>query len=74
MADIHNYDSENPDLKPCPFCGNTPVWHLKGNAYSAKRLSIVKCPNCGVEMKVAALRNSTEWLIETTVNKWNNRK
>ena len=74
MANIHNYDSENPGLKPCPFCGNTPVWHLQGNAYSIKRLAIVKCPNCGVEMKAAALRNSTEWLIETIVNKWNNRK
>ena len=21
---LHNYDSENPNLKPCPFCGNNP--------------------------------------------------
>lgn len=26
---LHNYDSENPNLKPCPFCGNNPVWHLQ---------------------------------------------
>lgn len=24
-AFLHNYDSENPNLKPCPFCGNNPV-------------------------------------------------
>jgi len=74
MTNIYNYDSETPDLKPCPFCGNTPVWHLQGNDHSAKRLAIIKCANCGVEMKVGALRNSTEWLCETIINKWNNRK
>ena len=70
---LHNYDSENPNLKPCPFCGNNPVWHLQGNIHTIKRAIIVKCNQCGVEMKVAAKRNSIEWLIETIEGKWNKR-
>ena len=70
---LHNYDTENPNLKPCPFCGNNPVWHLQGNIHTIKKTIIVKCNQCGVEMKVAAKRNSIEWLIETIEGKWNKR-
>jgi len=34
---IHNYDTELPELLPCPFCGGEPVAYLKANQQSKKR-------------------------------------
>ena len=52
-VEINNYDTENPLLKSCPFCGDTPNWHLIGNDNTHSRTIVIKCPQCGVEMKMS---------------------
>lgn len=27
---VHNYKCANPELKPCPFCGGTAQWWIRG--------------------------------------------
>ena len=37
------------ELKPCPFCGNKPVFYPKANCVSAQRKAIefvVRCETC----------------------------
>lgn len=70
---IHNYDTTSEELKPCPFCGGTPVWHIRGALLEGKRTLIVKCQKCGTEQKTGAIRLSTVWLMHTARDKWNAR-
>lgn len=70
---IYNYDTTSDELKPCPFCGGTPMWHIKGNLYVGRRTLVVKCSRCGAEQRTAALKFSTEWLMQKAKEKWNNR-
>lgn len=71
--EIHNYDTENPNLKPCPFCGSTPLWHLKGNDSTPRRTIIIKCPGCGVEMKMSGRSFLTQPIAVHIIEKWNKR-
>ena len=71
--EIHNYETQNEELKPCPFCGNTPVWWLKGNMRTPSRTITIQCHNCGVTMSKSALRLDLNWLMNLCVEKWNNR-
>lgn len=70
---IHNYDTTSEELKPCPFCGGIPVWHIIGALSEGKRTLIVKCQKCGTEQITVAIRLSTEWLMQTAKDKWNSR-
>lgn len=71
---IHNYPTTSYELKPCPFCGGVPAWHIKGNIFEGKRTLIVKCQKCGAEQRTAALKFSTTWLMLKAVEKWNLRE
>ena len=71
--EIHNYESECDELKPCPFCGSKPVWFLKGNVKTSSRTITIKCPNCRVEMVNGTFNEDTNWLINICVEKWNRR-
>lgn len=70
---IHNYDTTSEELKPCPFCGGTPVWHIRGALFEGKRTLIVRCQKCGTEQVTGAIRFSTVWLMQTAKDKWNSR-
>ena len=73
--EIYNHDTTNPELKPCPFCGSEPIWHLKGNDVTPSRTVVIKCPHCGVEMKMGArMIWDTQTLATRIMEKWNNRK
>lgn len=71
--EIHNYDTNLDELSLCPFCGGKPIAHLIGNEYTKKRVIVIKCKECGVERRTAALRQTTSWLEETAIQLWNTR-
>ena len=73
-VEIHNYDTENPILKPCPFCGTTPNWHLIGNDHTPSRTILIKCPKCGVEMKMSGRAFGVQPIATRIIDKWNERK
>ena len=72
--EIHNHDTECEFLNPCPFCGETPYWHLKGNNDTPSRTVVIKCPNCGVEMKMSGRAFGVQPIASRIIEKWNNRK
>lgn len=69
----HNYDSNEHNLKNCPFCGCIPVWHLKGNEHTPSRTIVIKCPECGVEMKMSGRAFGVQPLALHITEKWNKR-
>lgn len=70
---IHNYPSITDGLRQCSFCGAIPMWHLQGNESTKRRLIVVQCGNCGAKQETAAIHESTEWLMNKAIEKWNNR-
>lgn len=74
---INNYDTELDELLNCPFCGSKPTAHLTGNEYLSKmgkKISItIKCPKCNVQRTTGAIRNTIEWLEDTSIKLWNTR-
>ena len=75
VINIHNYDETPDNLKPCPFCGQAPEWHVVGNPDNVgkKRTIIIHCPCCGTEQKTSVLRLTTEHGCYEAINKWNKR-
>lgn len=60
------------NLKPCPFCGGSPLLHLRRAVYPFSRIQKeylfwkVECKNCGAR---------TYWNHkENAISVWNNRK
>ena len=74
---VDNRKRANSELKPCPYCGGTAQWWIKGDANplasGSKRLITVQCSKCGAEQRTGALRFSTEWLQNKAIEKWNLR-
>lgn len=72
---IHNNDSYNERLLPCPFCGEKPIWYLEGDAelVGKKRLIVIKCPNCDTRQETAVLHLSTKIGCLVAETKWNTR-
>jgi Lar family restriction alleviation protein len=70
---IHNYDTTLEELKNCPFCGSKPIAYLIGNEYTKTRKIVIKCPECRVQITNGAMRKSTEWLEEISIEQWNKR-
>lgn len=54
-------------LKPCPFCGETPEIYQIG-----LRKIEIKC-KCGITRTQKVLRNTTEWLKNKMIERWNTR-
>jgi len=73
-VEINNYDTENHFLKPCPFCGATPNWHLIGNDHTYSRTIVIKCPQCGVEMKKSGRVLGVQPIASRIIEMWNERK
>lgn len=73
-VEIHNYDSECDKLHTCPFCGGTPKWHVKGNDSTPSRTVVIKCPDCGVEMKMSGRVFGVQPLAIRIIEKWNTRQ
>lgn len=73
--EIHNYPTVCEELKPCPFCGHTPMWWLKGSRdnITNKTLVTVQCPNCSARQETGAIHFPTGWAMEKAIKKWNNR-
>lgn len=76
MNEIHNGDSTNDNLLPCPFCGDKPIWYLKGysDAINKKRTIVVRCPTCGTTQETAVLKLSTQMGCLMAEGKWNLRE
>ena len=73
--EIHNGDSVNERLLPCPFCGEKPIWYLKGSAedIGKRRVITVKCPCCGTIQETAVLKLPTKMGCLMAETKWNAR-
>jgi uncharacterized Zn finger protein len=73
--EIHNGDTVNERLLPCPFCGEKPVWYLKGSAegIGKRRVITVKCPCCGTIQETAILKLPTKMGCIMAESKWNLR-
>jgi hypothetical protein len=73
--EIHNGDSVNKRLLPCPFCGEKPIWYLKGSAedIGKRRVITVKCPCCGTIQETAILKLPTKMGCIMAETKWNMR-
>ena len=69
---IHNYATHSDELKPCPFCGEKPLWYYskreKGNF-----IVTIECLPCQVKMQTGSLRNTLEWATGQAKTKWNCR-
>ena len=72
---IHNYEDTNDELLPCPFCGEKPIWWLKGNAdlVGHKRVITIKCPNCRTTQETGIIHSTTDLGCEIAITKWNAR-
>lgn len=74
MREVENYDSENEDLLPCPFCGAKPIWFLKGNERTRSIEITVKCQKCRIKRTDGMIkRTDIKWLSEVAVKNWNTR-
>ena len=60
-------------LLPCPFCGEYPESFNKGNEYTRKRGSVLKCNKCHYELTVCAIYQTIEWCKEKVLYNWNRR-
>ena len=58
---------------PCPFCGKYPESFTKGNEYTKKRGSVLKCNKCHYELTVCAIYQTIEWCKEKVLYNWNRR-
>lgn len=73
---IQNYDTTLEELKPCPFCGNTPITYMIGNEFTKSQKITIQCRKCNLMMSQAILRHfgkPIEWLEEVMIKKWNTR-
>ena len=61
------------EIKECPFCGKQPELIRRGNEHTKRSAEII-CKNCGVIIKVAAIRNNLQWCVDTVIAKWNKRQ
>ena len=68
-----NYDSTSTELKPCPFCGGTPIWHHKGNDFTPSRTIVIECKPCNISMQIKGRLLGIDRLEDIIVKKWNNR-
>lgn len=71
--DVHNFETINPELKPCPFCGDKPVWYLDGDLSIGKRTLVIHCRNCGARMVQRTVTQHTGYLEALSVSRWNTR-
>ena len=73
--EIHNNEAANENLLPCPFCGEKPVWYLKGSAeeIGRRRVITIKCPCCGTTQETAVLKLPTKMGCLMAETKWNMR-
>lgn len=74
--EIHNGDSYNVNLLPCPFCGEKPIWYIKGNAEAVgkRRVITIKCPMCGTIQETAVLKLPIKMGCLMAETKWNMRQ
>ena len=42
---------EEIKLKPCPFCGNPAIDHIKYNFHKQTQRHVVKCTKCNASME-----------------------
>lgn len=75
MIEITNNDQTNDKLLPCPFCGEKPIWYLKGNADAImkKRTIVIECPTCGTRQETSVLKLPTKMGCIMAETKWNLR-
>lgn len=75
MFNISNNDTINENLLPCPFCGETPVWYLVGqaDAINKKRTIVVRCPCCGTEQRTSVFHMPLKFGCISAEAKWNMR-
>lgn len=71
--ETNNYDQTSAWLKPCPFCGGTPIYHWTGNALSVRRKITIQCYSCNVKMELSRVHQTDEWLMNKAITKWNKR-
>lgn len=55
-------------LKPCPFCGGEAELFQKG-----KNGFTIYCGKCRIERTQRVIHQTTEWLRNSMIEKWNNR-
>lgn len=72
MSKIYNYATHSDELKPCPFCGENPVWHYSRTSKGGSIITI-ECLHCRIMMQVGVLRKPLEWGVNVIKTKWNNR-
>ena len=62
---------EDPELKPCPFCGGEDVFvHWKGARYG-RVIYFVKCEKCGAQTRAFSLYADIDEL-KNSPEEWNN--
>ena len=73
IPEIYNYNTQPDELKSCPFCGTKPEWYLNGNEVTPSRTVVIRCPHCGVGMKMSAICWDVTKLATKALEKWNTR-
>ena len=69
-----------PDLKPCPFCGGTPVKNVMASFSGSIYIATVKCEKCGITKKLAYSpgkinkpKNAEATALRLVGKEWNRR-
>ena len=69
-----------PDLKPCPFCGSTPVKNVMASFGGSIYIATVKCKKCGITKKLAYSpgkinkpKNAEATALRLVGKEWNRR-
>jgi hypothetical protein len=62
-------NTEEQQLRECPFCGGTPKLTQKGTNQIT-----IKCKSCHTQRTQKVLRYSIDWLREGMIKDWNTRK
>lgn len=70
---LNSGDEIDVEIDLCPFCGGEPEISHIGNNYTKGQKIEIKCPDCLVKRTIGVIRQSIDWCVAKSLEKWNAR-